>query len=300
MKRLKKITKIFILVALLISIATYLMATHVLPYAVLQPQRQMIDVKPQTISKNYIPVAIPFAQNDSLRGYLFNPVIEEPKAVLILVHGIGGAKEHFFPLAANLTKQGYSAIVLDNRAHGESDGAYTTYGFKEKKDISLVVDYLKQNLPDVKVGIWGSSMGGAVALQAMAQDNRIAFGIVESTFTNLSQIVYDYQKRYSGGIGLRFLTDYVLGQAGKIAQFDPKQVSPENAAKNIKNPVFLAHGDKDARITYTYSEQLYENLATQDKTIEIVKGAGHLNLGEIGGEEYYNKVLLFISRQLGQ
>ncbi len=290
--------KKLLIVVILLSVTAFLLTTYVLPYAILQPKRLLLDVDPASVSLNYSSIAIALEQQDSLRGYLFKPLSDTPKATLILVHGIGGAKEHFFPLASKLTEDGYNAIVLDNRAHGGSGGKYTTYGFKEKEDISLIVHYLNQEFPELKVGIWGSSMGGAIAIQAMEQDKRIAFGIVESTFINLEQIVYDYQKRFSAGIGLRFLTDYVIARAGVIADFDPKKVSPENAVKNITQPMFLAHGDQDERITYTYGELLFKNLAATHKTFELVKGAGHLNVGEVGGEGYYKRVMDFVMRQL--
>lgn len=298
MKFSKRFFKRLLIVVILCSVTTFLLATYVLPYAILQPKRLQINTHPSYVTENYKTLAIPINETDSLRGFLFLPKTTEPKATIILVHGIGGAKEHFFPLASKLTKDGYSVIVLDNRAHGSSDGEYTTYGFKEKDDISLIVDYVTEVTPEMKIGIWGSSMGGAIAIQAMEKDKRIAFGIVESTFTNLNQIVYDYQKRFSGGIGLRFLTDYVLERAGVIAGFDPKSVSPLLAVKNIEQPIFIAHGDQDKRISYKYGEALFNNLASKDKTFELIAGAGHLNLGQIGGEEYYKKVLAFIERQL--
>lgn len=300
MRLSKTFFKRFIVVVVLFSVTTFLLATYVLPYAILQPKRLVLDIAPASVSENFSPVSIAISENDSIRGYLFEPSKQATKGTLILVHGIGGAKEHFFPLAAKLNQDGYNALVMDNRAHGNSDGLYTTYGYKEKRDISLLVDYLLQKHPDLKVGIWGSSMGGAIALQAMEQDKRIQFGIVESTFTDLPQITYDYQKRFSAGIGLRFLSDYVLAQAGVIAGFDPKSVSPLKAVKNIQQPVFLAHGDQDQRITYKYSEMLFNNLSSKDKSFELIKGAGHLDLGEIGGEEYYTTVQSFIERQLNE
>ena len=294
----KRFCKRSIFVVILFSVTTFLLATYILPYAILKPKRLHLDVDPITISTNYTPLSISLNELDSLRGFLFKPLAIKPKATLILVHGIGGAKEHFFPLAKRLTKDGYNALVMDNRAHGASDGAYATYGFKEKHDISLLVNYLKEQDPYIKIGIWGSSMGGAIAIQAMEHDPRIEFGVVESTFLNLEQIVYDYQKRFSAGIGLRFLTDYVIERAGVLAGFDPKKVSPENAIKKIAQPMFLAHGDEDERIAFAYGEKLFKNLAAKDKTFELVPGAGHLNLGAIGGEQYYKKVLSFIERQL--
>ena len=141
-------------------------------------------------------------------------------------------------------------------------------------------------------------MGGAIALQALEIDKRIEFGIVESTFTELPQIVYDYQKRFSLGVGIRFATDYTLKKAGDISGFNPKLVSPLTSVKNIHQPMFLAHGKNDKRIKYQYGEELFSNLASEEKFFELVKGAGHLDLGNVGGEDYYNKVIAFIEKQL--
>lgn len=85
-------------------------------------------------------------------------------------------------------------FIFDSRAHGESQGKYCTYGFYEKKDISAIVDFIGPKYRNVNIGIWGNSLGAAVAIQAMEYDSRILFGIIESTFTDLSQIVFDYKK----------------------------------------------------------------------------------------------------------
>jgi len=79
---------------------------------------------------------------------------------------------------------------------------YSTYGYHEKNDISLIIDEIKKKQPNTKLGIWGNSLGGAIALQAIEKDKRLEFRIIESTFTDLNQIVYDYQKRFSYGVGL--------------------------------------------------------------------------------------------------
>jgi pimeloyl-ACP methyl ester carboxylesterase len=141
-------------------------------------------------------------------------------------------------------------------------------------------------------------MGGAIAIQSLEYDERINFGVVESTFTELDQIVYDYQKRFSLGIGLRFATNYSLKEAGNIASFNPDDVKPINSVRNIEQPMFISHGDSDERITHHYGQQLFENLKSTDKTFELVKGAGHLNMFQVGGEAYKSKIFNFIDKQL--
>ena len=65
---------------------------------------------------------------------------------MILVHGIGGCKESFLSLANRLANQGIASVLFDNRAHGQSGGQYSTYGFYEKKDISRIIDILKSKI----------------------------------------------------------------------------------------------------------------------------------------------------------
>jgi alpha-beta hydrolase superfamily lysophospholipase len=216
---------------------------------------------------------------------------------MLLIHGIGGCKEHFLNLAGKLENQGITSIVFDGRAHGESDGTFCTYGYYEKQDISKIVDFIKKQNPEIRIGIWGNSLGGAIAIQAMENEKRIEFGVIESTFTALDQIVYDYQKRICKGIGLRLVTDAALEEAGKIANFNPDAVKPIHAVKNIHQPIFIAHGDNDENIHYTYGEQLYKNVASTQKEFVLIKGGGHFNLFAQGGKDYEGKLMGFIHRQ---
>ena len=111
--------------------------------------------------------------------------VDTVNGTIILLHGIRAGKEHYVPICKRLVENGYNAVSLDLRAHGESEGKFCTFGVKEKRDIIALINYL-QNEKGIKspIGIWGQSLGGAVALQAMAIDERINFGIVESTFSD--------------------------------------------------------------------------------------------------------------------
>lgn len=300
MKKIKStnILKFTALSIVLMGILFFLLLTFVFPYVILQPKRNHQFIAPESISKNFEQVSLSIEGVGQLRGYFFKPIQQPPRAIIILIHGVGGAKEHFFKLAAKLKDEGFASVALDNRAHGESDGEYVTYGYFEKYDVAQIVSFLKVKYPDTPIGVWGASMGGAIGLQAMELDARIEFGVIESTFTNLPQITYDYQKRYSAGLGLRFATDFALERAGKIAKFDPLKVSPLASVKNIEQPVFFAHGRDDRRISHNYGKQLYDAVASQEKYWEVVEGAGHLNVGKIGGEDYYQKILIFIENQL--
>ena len=86
------------------------------------------------------------------------------------------------PFAAHLSTLGYESILYDSRAHGQSEGIYCTYGFYEKKDVHRIVQRVRTDYGNIKIGLWGKSMGGAVSIQSMAQNSMIDFAIIESAF----------------------------------------------------------------------------------------------------------------------
>ncbi|GAB5400323.1 MAG: alpha/beta hydrolase [Aureisphaera sp.] len=289
--------KTLVISILLIGVGGYIGFTHVAPYAMLQPQRVNLGITPEQYGAESDSITIAVGDSINLKGHWVHASSPSPKGILIFVHGIGGCKEHFVPTATEFSKQGYSSIVFDLRAHGKSEGEYCTYGFYEKHDISKIIDFIEEKHPELPIGIWGKSLGGAIALQSLEYDERIDFGIVESTFTKLDIIVYDYKKRFLKGFGIKSLSDYSLRKAGEIAQFDPDLVSPISSVKNIEQPVFIVHGDADERISYTYGQSLYDNLASEVKFFKLVKGAGHLNVGEVGGEAYLYAIFDFVEAQ---
>ncbi|PTX58762.1 hypothetical protein C8N46_11270 [Kordia periserrulae] len=292
----KKLLKISIVLLFIVGVAGYILTIHVAPYAIIQPQKIHLDITPKQLGLQSEQLNITTKDSILLKGYQIKPKMK-PVAVMILIHGIGGCKEHFLNLAGKLTNYGIASVLFDGRAHGESGGQYCTYGFYEKQDISAIVDEIKKRNPTLKIGIWGNSLGGAIAIQALEFDKRIQFGIIESTFTELNQIVYDYKKKMLGGFGLRFISDAALSEAGKIANFNPDEVKPIRSVQNIQQPILFAHGNQDENINYTYGKALYENAASAEKEFVLVEGAGHFNVGEKGGSAYQEKWLHFILEQ---
>ncbi|MBA4054581.1 MAG: hypothetical protein C0490_07710, partial [Marivirga sp.] len=231
-----------------------------------------------------------------LRGYIVFTNRERQKGTIILVHGIRASKEHFLPLCKLLSDSGYNSAIIDLRAHGESEGKYCTYGFYEKTDLRLVIDFLlKTDSLNANLGIWGQSLGGAVSLQTLAIDPRLKFGIVESTFADFRTIVHDYVDQRIG-FDIPFLTNYMIWRAEGIADFESKNVVPSKSANSITQPVLIVHGSKDDRIKYEYGLQNFNSLAGIGKEFLGCPEANHLNVWESCGEKYFENVLDFIDR----
>ena len=295
-----------ILFLMLILGVVYYGINHVAPYAILKPYRLVAKDHPKDFPQGIYPsnfgldfdtIKIEVEKGIELKGYY----VETPNPVrgsFIFLHGIGSCKEHWLEKMVYMTGLGFNCLMFDQRAHGESGGEFATYGFHEKWDVSRLIDLVESRAPGKPVGVWGVSYGGAVALQSMEADLRIRFGIVESTFTDLNQIVHDYQQEFIG-FDLGFITDEILSIAGEIADFNPAQVVPAQSAQNITQPVLIIHGDEDKKIRFEYGREIYEKLAGPKKEWLPVAGGDHFNIWPDHRALVTEKIEAFLNSALG-
>ncbi len=230
-----------------------------------------------------------------LTSFLTYSTLDTAKGTIILLHGIRATKEHFIDLSNKLADLGYNSVALDSRAHGQSKGTHCTFGVKEKYDISALITLLnKQEQLTENIGIWGQSLGGAVGLQAMGIDKRIQFGIIESTFTDFKTITNDYFN-YHAGFNIPLLTNYLVYRASAIANFNADEAKPLAYCQNITQPILIVHGNKDKRISIKYGKENFAKIASKEKKFVEIKNANHLNVWQTGGDDYFEKVMTFIS-----
>ncbi|MEO1050848.1 MAG: alpha/beta fold hydrolase [Bacteroidota bacterium] len=298
----KRAIKTAVIISLLISAVLYVFTDHIGPYMLLQPQRIVATempeaflhgIDPADFDLNYEAFSVVSFDNVKMTGYHIRSGQPSARGTIILLHGVGGCKEHMLPLAARLSSWGFNTIIFDQRAHALNDAQYCTYGFYERKDVSVIIDHLLLQDSDQKIGIWGNSMGGAIALLSLSSDPRISAGVVESTFADFHQVVFGYQKRLFG-LPSAFISNRVIKNAGELAEFDPKVIKPVEAAKQITQPVFIAHGTADQHIPFEHGNAIFENLSSPQKRFFPVQGAGHYDLWKKAGETYETSIKRFL------
>ena len=301
-----KYKKTLLFFSFLVLLSGWLLYAYV-PKFVVEVKNPVIEQARLNFYSEYAPKNL---QQDDFKGFTyfsadslqlkanFYPAKQTPKATIILLHGIRSQKEQLDSLARWVSRQGFNAVAVDLRAHGQSEGAYCTYGYYEKNDMVQLIDYLTQVM-HVKppFGIWGHSLGGAISLQTLAIEPRIHFGIVESAYADFSQITKDYSTYYAG-FQSDWLNDFVLERAGELAQFPINQVNPIDYVTNIRQPILLVHGTKDAKIKRQNATVLYEKIGSDKKQLLWVEGAHHTDIHQVGGAVYFKKVLAFINENL--
>jgi pimeloyl-ACP methyl ester carboxylesterase len=235
--------------------------------ALLHPPRRPVTQVPARPHEN-----VDYDVGVHLRGWLFRT--DRPRrGLLVYLHGVGDNRESGIGVAAHFNALGFDVLTYDSRAHGESGGDACTYGYYEKKDLSRGLDQLGGG-PVLALGV---SLGAAVALQAAADDPRIAAVVAVSSFSDLRTVGAERAPFFAsrGNIAKAF----ELAEAE--AAFRADEVSPVAAAARIRAPVLLVHGADDRDTRPAHSERIYAALPGP-KRLVLVPGAGHndvLNAG---------------------
>jgi uncharacterized protein len=290
---IKRIARLFLIIFCLGLVALYFTAPHL----IVSPVRMNWNRHPSDYNVPFDSLRIAGHDTVVLRGYWIRSKEEKSdRPVVILLHGISNCKEKWLPTAAWLWENGYEAIVVDHRAHGESTGKYCTFGYFEKYDVQKVVEHVHAVRPGASIGVWGNSLGGAIALQALSIEPRLQFGIVESTFADFRDIVYDYQVRMFK-LPSRWFANDGIARAAAIAGFEPDSVRPAYVAHRIRQPVLMLHGDADEKINIRYGQMIFASLGSADKEFHTIEGAGHHNVSYRGGAAYKRMALDFLDCQ---
>ena len=233
-----------------------------------------------------------------LRGWKIIPPSPNRDWVL-LFHGVSDNRTGNLGHAEFLLRHGYSVVIMDSRAHGESGGQMATYGWKERYDTAAISNalYASENVRHLYA--LGVSMGAAIALQSATVEPRIAAVAVEDPFANLREVSYDYAgldaSPVLGKTIFRPAAIFALDAMKRAGGFNPNDVSPEKAVAQRPFPVLLICGTNDHRIPCRHAQAIYK-AATGPKEMWTVQGAGHASALGQAPAEYENRVVRFFEK----
>jgi uncharacterized protein len=218
---------------------------------------------------------------------------------VLLYHGVSDNRTGNLGHAEFLLRHGYSVVMMDSRAHGQSGGLMATYGWLERNDTRAIVDGLYAGELVQHLYALGVSMGAAIALQSAAVEPRIEAVAAEDPFASLREVSYDYAglelNPLLGKTFFRLASITALGAARKDGGFDPDEISPEKAVTVRAFPVLLVCGTEDHRIPCRHAEAIYQ-AAIGPKDLWIVDGAGHASALGRAPEQYEKRVIEFFEK----
>jgi uncharacterized protein len=243
-------------------------------------------------SDPYESVSLVMADGLKISGWLI-PVDSSTKAA-ILFHGHGNQKGSLLDQSAYLRQLGYSTLLIDFRAHGESEGTTCTVGYNETEEVNAAYQFMKGKGYN-KIVMYGSSMGAAAVIKAVRDYQLDADKLIlEMSFGSLPDAV-------KGRMRIMGLPGSPLGElltfwGGVERGYWAFNYSPCDYATDLKMPVLVQWGDKDPRVQRHETECIYNNLAGE-KQLVVYEGAGHQSLYKFDAQKWESTVGEFLSKQ---
>lgn len=198
---------------------------------------------------------------------------------------------------------GYHVLLLDLRAHGESEGQYVGFGIMDRYDTVSWVRWAKERFGDqIKIVLHGTSMGGATVLMSLGFEeiqNDISAVIADCAYTSPTEVFsYVIKNQYHIPVNAPFIWIYGIYTRSK-ARYAFSDYSTLTALKNNKVPVLFIHGGDDLFVPTYMSLQNYDESPSK-KELLIVENAGHGSSVFVNTELYQETEKKFLDEVFSQ
>ncbi len=228
--------------------------------------------------------------------------IEAPAGggAVILMHGVRGNRLAMLRRATLFKSVGFSILLFDFQAHGESAGERITFGRLEALDAAAAVTFVRRRLPHERIGVVGSSLGGAAALLGptpLAVDALVLESVYSDIGTAIANRVRMVLGPVIGMFAMRptaWLFELILPP---FLGMRPADLRPIDHMARIAAPVMIASGTRDTRTTMAETRRMFDR-APEPKTLWAVEGADHVDLEGYDPEAYRARVVEFLAAWL--
>lgn len=180
---------------------------------------------------------------------------------IILVHGIYSNHKFVLDRAYEFDKLGYNLLLIDQRAAGESEGEYYSYGLKESFDVVEWIEYLRSRNNNINIILYGVSMGAATIMQTcrFKLPTNVKCLVEDCGFSTMkdevSHVLKTDYKIIQPGLVLKLLEMKMYNKFG--FKFD--DISAKKSLRNNEIPILFIHGCDDNYVPFKMATILYNN-----------------------------------------
>ncbi|MBS5522574.1 MAG: alpha/beta hydrolase [Clostridiales bacterium] len=237
------------------------------------------------LSKPHSDVWIESDDHLKLHGVYF-PALQDNETqankLVICFHGYTSqCMSDFIGLSNYYLNHGFQMLLVDARAHGQSEGEYVGFGCKDRFDALKWIRWaIQQAGKDCQILLHGISMGGATVLmtsgcplpsQVKGIISDCAFTSAKEVFTHVLHSMY-----HLPAFPMIDIADKINK---KKAGYGLDEGNAAREVRRAKVPILLIHGDRDTFVPCPMCEEIYKNCGSPATKL-IIPGAGH-------AESYY-------------
>ncbi|MBI2558902.1 alpha/beta hydrolase [Candidatus Woesearchaeota archaeon] len=255
----------------------------------IHPPKIITNLEPSDLGLEYEEVTFKSMDDIKLSGW-FIPN-NKTKSAVIVMHGYPADKANLLGIAEFLAKD-FNVFLFDFRSFGRSEGRFTTAGYLEKNDLLGAIEYLEKEKNLTKIGLYGFSLGGAVAL--ITQHKNVKVIVSDSAYAELRHMAEHMYHIFSI---LRYPLAYLTKIYGIVfLRINIDDVNPVEDIKNQKIPILIIHAEKDSQIPVSEAYLLHE--ANKKSELWIVEKAEHGMTHSVNPAKYEEKVLDFFNKNV--
>ena len=255
----------------------------------IRPSKIHSSITPASFDLDFEKVEMETTDGIKLRGWLVPK--QNSDKIIITLHGYPATKVDILPTITFLHED-FNLLLFDFRYFGESNGSYTTIGAKEVNDLLAAVEFAKEK-GFQKIGVWGFSMGGAVALMTVSKTSDINVIVADSAYATLSLFATDPYRnlvflKYPLAFFTRLWPRIFLGMS-------IEEASPVEKVKGVKIPILLIHSFDDEVVSFQHALLLKD--ALKDNPLAEFWFEGGVLHGQVQ-KEYQKRVSEFFQKNL--
>jgi len=252
---------------------------------------------------------------------------QQPKAVVLLVHGLGEHCERYTAIAKALNTAGYALCSLDLPGHGQSEGVrghIDHFSDYSNAALSLHAKVLEW-YPDTPIYLLGHSMGGLIAAQLLIYHQGLFKGALLSgaaiqspqqppawqlsIMKGLSAIVPKMGALTLDASGIsrdsavveKYMNDPLVNKgklsARLLVEMSGAMGECTSRAAEISLPILIMHGGGDVVTAPAGSKFLYETISSTDKTLKIYDDLYHEIFNEPEQQDIYAELIDWLDQR---
>ena len=250
-----------------------------------QPMEEIVAL-PSQFGVAWIPVRISVSGNQTLGAWWMKAA--RPAKVLVLqFHGNAQNRSTHMNFVAWLTQHECDVVVVDYRGYGDSDGSPSRAASVE--DAVAAIRWTRDNpgTSNLPLVVIGQSLGGAVAVTALAQkgsDGAARGLILDSAFSSYREMA----RAKLAGVWLSWPLQWPM------SFLVSDELSPRDHAAKVTIPVLDFHSKGDPVVPYALGRELFDSLGAKNKKWIAVEPASHTGAFGVEDDTYREAALEFI------
>lgn len=259
--------------------------------------------------------------------YQYWSPLDDPKAGLLILHGLGEHCGRYMNLVNRFVPLGYAVYGYDHIGHGKSDGprVYVERFQDYTGVLDVFLDMIREWQSNKPIFLIGHSMGGLIgALYLLENQGKLSGAVFSGPGIKVPDNI-------SGGIiFMGKILSLAIPKAG-IIQLDAESISRDRAvvdayrndplvytgkitarlgaemlkamqhvtdnAKKIKLPVMIVQGGGDKLVDPSGAQMLYDSISSEDKSIKVYEGLYHEIFNEPEHEQVLNDVETWLAER---